>query len=84
MHVVQFYHEAPVAPSMKKPLRITAKSLLLTQYYHLLRIHSPLRKMKLFINVIGTSLAQALAALAALVCQSPGNEALLDYLCFDY
>ena len=77
MHVVQFYHEAP-ALSTKKPPRITAKSLLLTRYYHLLRYPLPSPKDEALINVIGTSLAQALAALAALVCQSPGNEAFLD------
>ena len=79
MRVIELYHEHPVE-SLRKPLRTTAKSHSLTRYMDLVGYPFPAPKDVALIGLIGTSLVQALTALATMVCQSPANDALLEAL----
>jgi separase len=77
MHVIQLYQEQPVEPPVRKAPRTSiAKPPPLVRYLHLIRYPLPPPKDAALVGVIGTSVSQALTALATLLCHSPGNGAL--------
>ncbi|KAF8483120.1 hypothetical protein JB92DRAFT_1654008 [Gautieria morchelliformis] len=78
MHVIQLYREQPVEPPVRNLPRTIAKPSPLVRYLHLIRYPLPPPKDAALVGVIGTSVSQALTALATLLCHSPGNGALLE------